>query len=179
MRKSLSALALLVAVSLAWLGYNAFEADDALTKTDPTAGEVSLAFQDEITIGNAELNPADQYLQATPDGRVLLSWTEDSGGMRARNAFMSALISDGNLAGEGRRINDEPGKVHWYGGDNRLKFAVAPNGGVTAIYASPLAEFKTGVVKTAHAEKGGDFLPSVQLNDDEVGEVAVAHAFPM
>lgn len=177
MKKLLSALALLVTLSLAWLGYNVIEAGDALTKTNPTAAVIDLAFQDEVTIGNGELNPADQYLRATPDGRVFVSWTEDSGGVRARNAFMSALNSDGSLASEGRRINDVPGEVHWYGGDNRLKFTVDPEGGITAVYASPLAEFKTGIVKTAHAEKGGDFMPSVQLNDDEVGEVPVAHAF--
>ena len=64
--------------------------------------------------------------------------------------------------------------MHFYGGDNRAKFTVAPNGAVTAIWAATLPEFRTGELRTAHADKGSEFLASTRLNDDGL---SVNHAF--
>ena len=177
MKRSLSVLAIPAAISLSLLGCDATNAPDSFAQTDQSSTATDVVFDQIVSLGNTDKNPADQYLQSGDDGQVFVTWSEDSEGVRARNAFMATLNSNGNLAGEVRRINDLPGEVHWYGGDNRLKFTVTADGGVTAVYASPLAEFKTGVVKTAHAEKAGNFAPSVILNDDERGPVPVAHAF--
>jgi hypothetical protein len=177
MKKSLSVLALLAAASPGLSGCGGTNSEAPLAQTDQSSTRINMVFDEIVSLGNADKNPADQYLQSGADGQMLLTWTEDSDGVRARNAFMATLNGKGGIAGETRRINDVPGEVHWYGGDNRLKFTVTPDGGMTAVYASPLAEFKTGVVKTARADKDGDFLPSAILNDDERGSVPVAHAF--
>ena len=177
MNGSLSKLALLAVISLGFAGCSGNDSADALTQADQSSTVMTIVFDEIVSLGNTDKNPADQYLQAGADGQVLMTWTEDSEGVRARNAFMAALSSKGALAGEAQRINDVPGEVHWYGGDNRLKFTVSPDGGLTAVYASPLKEFKTGIVKTAHAKHNGDAFRSAILNDDEAGPVPVAHAF--
>jgi hypothetical protein len=177
MKTSLSTLAFLAGISLGFTGCTGNESADSVTQADQSSTVIDIVFDEIVSLGNTDKNPADQYLQTGADGQVLMTWTEDSGGVRARNAFMAALSSEGNLAGEAQRINDVPGEVHWYGGDNRLKFTVATDGGMTAVYASPLKEFKTGIVKTAHAERTGDSFRSAILNDDEAGPVPVAHAF--
>ncbi len=165
MIRSLTAVMILAATSLNWS--STIQAEEA--------SKEPIAFGDIISIGTTDMNPADQFLQPTADGDVLLSWTEDGEGKRARNAFLATVDSQGKL-GESRQINDEPGSVHWYGGDNRLKYTVAPDGGITVVYASPLDAFKTGVVKTTRATKDGDFKPSKWLNDDD-NDPPVAHAF--
>ena len=177
MNRSHAALALAAAISLGLSSCGGPKSSESVTQTDPSAAAMDIVFDEIVSLGNTDRNPADQYLQPGADGQVLVTWSEDSEGVRARNSFMATLGSNGALAGEARRVNDGPGEVHWYGGDNRLKFTVAADGGMTAVYASPLKEFKTGVVKTAYAEKNGDFLPSAILNDDEPGPVPVAHAF--
>ncbi len=177
MNRSHVALALTAAISLGLSGCDGANSPESVAPPDQSSTVGDIVFDDIVSLGNTDRNPADQYLQAGADGQVLVTWSEDSEGVRARNSFMATLGSNGALADEARRVNDGPGEVHWYGGDNRLKFTVAADGGVTAVYASPLKEFKTGVVKTAHAERDGDFLPSAILNDDERGPVPVAHAF--
>ena len=177
MNRLLAALALPLAISLGLSGCDRTNSPAPVAQTDQSSTAIDIVFDAIVNLGNTDRNPADQYLQSGADGKVLVTWSEDSEGVRARNSFLAELNSTGDLAGEARRVNDGPGEVHWYGGDNRLKFTVAADGGVTAVYASPLKEFKTGVVKTAHAKKNSDFLASAILNDDERGSVPVAHAF--
>jgi len=139
-----------------------------------TSKSTALIFDDTINIGNTERNPADQFLVATPDGRILMSWTEAGAKPRSRDAYIEELNNKDSTADQSRRINDQPGRVHFYGGDNRTKFTVAPNGSITAIWAATLPEFRTGEMRTAHADQDSAFIASARLNDDEL---AVNHAF--
>lgn len=139
-----------------------------------TSQPSALIFDDTINLGNTERRPADQFLVATADGRILLSWTEAGEKPRSRNAYIADLSSQDIAVDQPHRINDQSGRVHFYGGDNRAKFTVAPDGSVTAIWAATLAEFRTGEMRTAHAGKDSAFIPSARLNDDGL---AVNHAF--
>ena len=139
-----------------------------------TSKTTALIFDDTINIGNTERNPADQFLVATPDGRILMSWTEAGAKPRSRDAYIEELNNKDSTADQSRRINDQPGRVHFYGGDNRTKFTVTPNGSITAIWAATLPEFRTGEMRTAHADQDSAFIASARLNDDEL---AVNHAF--
>jgi len=139
-----------------------------------TSKTTALIFNDTINLGNTERNPADQFLVATADHRILLSWTEAGEKPRSRNAYIKELNGVDATAEQSHRINDQPGRVHFYGGDNRAKFTVAPNGSITAIWAATLPEFRTGEMRTAHAVQGSGFIPSARLNDDGL---AVNHAF--
>jgi len=133
-----------------------------------------LYFGDVSSFGNAAKNPADQFLLSAPDGSVLISWTETGETRRSRNAFLSALNDAGQPVSDTHRLNDQDGRVHFYGGDNRAKFTVTEDGGITAIWAATLPEFRTGELRVAHAAKGKGFAPSTRLNDDEL---PVNHAF--
>lgn len=133
-----------------------------------------LILGDASDLGTLAKNPADQFLLSGPDGSVLISWTETGTKMRSRNAYLTRLDGNGQTTGDIHRINDQEGRVHFYGGDNRAKFTVDSAGGVTAIWAATLPEFRTGEMRVAHAEQSGSFQPSARLNDDEL---AVNHAF--
>ncbi len=64
-------LILLASLFLALSGCTGTQADDTPTTR-------VLSFNDTVEVGNAEANPADQYLKVAPDGTVFLSWTEDA-----------------------------------------------------------------------------------------------------
>ncbi len=136
-----------------------------------TSKTTALIFDDTINIGNTERNPADQFLVATPDGRILMSWTEAGAKPRSRDAYIEELNNTDATVDQSRRINDQPGRVHFYGGDNRTKFTVAPDGSITAIWAATLPEFRTGEMRTAHADQDSAFIASARLNDDELRSI--------
>jgi hypothetical protein len=144
------------------------------TVADAAAEPTTLSFADPISLGNPDGNAADQFLISTADGQVLMSWTEAGRKPRSRDAFLAVINGPDGAMGAPQRINDEAGRVHFYGGDNRTKLTVAPDGSVTAIWAATLAEFRTGELRTAHAAPDGEFLASARLNDDEL---PVNHAF--
>lgn len=166
MRRFILGVALLAASGLA-----------VYSVTATTTGAGGLILSDIVSVGAADKSSSDPFLVASPAGEVLLSWTEKPAPKdRGRNAFIAALNGQGMPVAP-RRINDIDGQVHWYGGDNRLKFAVAGDGSITALWQAPLGgEFKTGNVYTAWAPKDGAFTPSKILNDD-TNERPVAHAF--
>jgi len=133
-----------------------------------------LILGDARDVGAVAKNPADQFLVPGADGSILISWTETGDAKRSRDAFLRSLDNNGEPIGNARRINDQDGRVHFYGGDNRAKFAVDSDGGITAIWAATLPEFRTGEMRVAHAVKDQAFSPSTRLNDDKL---PVNHAF--
>ena len=135
---------------------------------------VGLTLGEAVELGNTAQNPADQFLMRGPNGSILISWTETGKRMPSRNAYMTSLDGDGHVAGAIRRINDQDGRVHFYGGDNRAKFTVTTDGGISAIWAATLPECRTGEMRVAHAAPGEPFGQSMRLNDDEL---PVNHAF--
>ena len=144
----------------------------AVGTADDSTGE--LRFGDVHSFGNAAKNPADQFLMPDSDGLVLISWTETGEQMRSRNAFVNTLNDAGKPLGTPHRLNDQEGRVHFYGGDNRAKFTITDDGAITAVWAATLPEFRTGELRVAHAEKGNEFSSSRRLNDDDL---PVNHAF--
>ena len=168
MKRLSLALALVIVAAFGWTVYS------GVAKESPSAG---LALGDIVNIAAVEKNSSDPFMKTTADGRVLLSWTEKPDPKeRGRNAFLAGLDSQGNAVAP-RRINDIEGHVHWYGGDNRLKFATAADGTVTALWQAPLSsEFKISNVHFASASPDGEFAASALLNDD-VSDPPVAHAF--
>jgi hypothetical protein len=156
---------LLVGLSLALSGCSG-------TGADGRSGAPVLSFNETISVGDPEANSADQYLKVAPDGTVFLSWTEDAQETEGRDALITAVNTEG--LGEAQRMNDQPGQVQEYGGDNRTKFTIAPDGGIAAVWSSTLPEYKTGEMKVAYAEAGGSFQPAATLNDDGM---PVNHAF--
>jgi hypothetical protein len=165
MRKMHLAISALTGAGMVLIGLATGMADDDTKQ---------LRFGDARSFGDAAKNPADQFLLSTPDGSVLISWTETGKAKRSRDAFLSALNDNGAPIGIAHRINDQEGRVHFYGGDNRAKFTVTGDGGITAIWAATLPEFRTGELRVAHAKKDNGFAPSTRLNDDEI---PVNHAF--
>ena len=134
-----------------------------------------LTFGEAHSFGNTTKGPADQFLITAPDGSVLMSWTENGEGKRSRNAYLAILNDEGEPAADAQRLNDQDGRVHFYGGDNRAKFTVGSDASVTAIWAATLPEFRTGEMRVAHTANGNAaFGPSLRLNDDEI---PVNHAF--
>ncbi len=167
-------LVLLAGISLAVSGCSGTQADDTPLTDSPITKVLSLS--EEITVGNLQDNAASPYFKVSPSGEVFLGWTEeDEGEGDGRNAFIASWNTASKALGEPRRINDDPGEVHAYGGDNRPKLTIGADGSVAAIWATPLAKYHTGYIQVAHADKGGVFSPSSTLNDD--GK-AVAHSFP-
>jgi hypothetical protein len=161
------ALLLLAGLSLTLSGCSSTEADDA-------SGAPVLSFDESITVGDPEANPADQYLKVAPDGTVFLSWTEDAQ-EKGRDAFVATVNEKG--LGEPRQMNDQPGQVQSYGGDNRTKFTITPDGGMAALwssYGSGGGKGAGGNMKVVYAEAGGSFQPAATLNDDGM---TVNHAF--
>ena len=165
MRKMHLAISALTGAGMVLVGLATGTADDNTKQ---------LSFGNAHSFGDAVKNPADQFLLSTPDGAVLISWTETGKATRSRDAFLSALNDDGTPIGVAHRINDQDGRVHFYGGDNRAKFTVTGDGGITAIWAATLPEFRTGELRVAHAKKDNGFAPSTRLNDDGL---PVNHAF--
>jgi len=145
-----------------------------LTVSTANDATTELRFGGIKSFGNTAKNPADQFLIPSSDGAVMISWTETGEQKRSRNAYLSILNEDGEPVSNTHRLNDQEGRVHFYGGDNRAKFTVSDDGGITAIWAATLPEFRTGELRVAHAEKDKDFSPSTRLNDDEL---PVNHAF--
>ena len=180
---------LLSGIALVSSGCSSTQADDAST-TEITEPGV-LSFSEEMIVGDPQGNAADPFFQLAldgkvflgwteqntqlaPDGEEFLGWTEQDTGTEGRNAFVALLNRDSKQLAEPRRLNNDPGEVHAYGGDNRPKLTIGSDGSMAAIWATPLAEFKTGYIQVAHAESNGLFSSSSTLNDD--GR-AVAHAF--
>jgi hypothetical protein len=168
MKRLSLALALVIVAAFGWTVYS------GVAKVSPSAG---LALGDIVNIAAVEKNSSDPFMKTTADGRVLLSWTEKPDPQeRGRDAFLAGLDSQGNAVAP-RRINDIEGHVHWYGGDNRLKFATAADGTITVLWQAPLSsEFKISNVHFASASPDGAFAASAILNDD-VSDPPVAHAF--
>lgn len=164
-KKSQLFATLIAGAGILVLGSEAIAAEEA-------SGKIILG--NTLDFGAIGKNPADQYLVATPDGSVLMSWTETGDAKRSRDAYLTGLETDGQPRSEPRRINDHDGRVHFYGGDNRTKFTVNNDGGITAIWAATLPEFRTGEMRVAHADKNSTFHPSARLNDDDL---PVNHAF--
>jgi hypothetical protein len=163
-------LVLLAGISLVFSGCGTTEVDDPLV-------EKGLTFNDPISVGSPEGNSADQYLKVAPDGTVFLSWTEDAGDPGGRNAFIATVNTE--ELGEPQQMNDQPGTVQTYGGDNRTKFILTPEGGIAAIWASMTpgkagGKGAGGDMKVTYAVAGGSFQPAANLNDDGM---AVNHAF--
>ncbi|MFL2771561.1 MAG: sialidase family protein [Rhodospirillaceae bacterium] len=163
-------LGLVIAVSavLGWIVYTGIAKESSI-------GGVSLGAV--VDVGTPDANSSDPFLNTTIDGRVLLSWTEKPNpDEQGRNAFLAQLDGQGNPVSP-RRINDIEGHVHWYGGDNRLKFSAAADGTITALWQAPMAkEFKISNVYFASATSDGAFAASSVLNDDD-NDPPVAHAF--
>jgi len=161
-------LVVVVSAALGWAVY-------ASIGKEPSDAGVMLG--DIVNIAAMDKNASDPFLQAATDGRVLLSWTEKPDPKeRGRNAYLAALNGQGAPVAP-RRINDIEGHVHWYGGDNRLKFSTAADGTVTALWQAPLSsEFKISNVHFASASPDGAFSASSMLNDD-ISDPPVAHAF--
>ena len=116
MNRSHATLALGAAISLGLSGCDGANSPESVSQAGQSSTVGDIVFDEIVSLGNTDRNPADQYLQSGADGQVLVTWSEDSEGVRARNSFMAALSSNGNLADEARRVNDGPGEVHWYGG---------------------------------------------------------------
>jgi len=168
MNKITLGFVLVVSAALGWTVY-------ASIVKETSSGSVSLGAV--VDIGAPTANSSDPFLNTTVDGRVLLSWTEKPNpNEQGRNAFLAQLDSQG-VPFALRRINDIDGHVHWYGGDNRLKFSTAPDGTVTSLWQAPMAkEFKISNVYYASAASDGPFAASSVLNDDD-NDPPVAHAF--
>ena len=147
------------------------------TQADDTPTTRVLSFNETVEVGNAEANPADQYLKVALDGTVFLSWTEDAQETGGRNAFIATVNAE--EIGEPQQMNDQPGTVQTYGGDNRTKFILTPDGGIAAIWSSMVpgkagGKGAGGDMKVTYAVAGGSFQPAASLNDDGM---AVNHAF--
>ena len=147
------------------------------TQADDTPQARVLSFNETLDVGTTEVHPADQYLEVAPDGTVFLSWTEDSPETGGRNAFIATVDTKG--LGEPQQMNDQPGTVQTYGGDNRTKFILTPDGGIAALWASSPPKSGGGKgaggdMKVTYAVAGGPFQPAASLNDDGM---AVNHAF--
>ena len=168
MNKLALGLVLVLSAVLGWTVYA------GIAKESSTGG-VSLGTI--VDIGAPVSNSSDPFLKTTVDDRVLLSWTEKPDpGERGRNAYLASLDGQGAPLAP-RRINDIEGHVHWYGGDNRLKFSTAADGTITALWQAPMAkEFKISNVYFASASSDGEFAASSVLNDDN-SDPPVAHAF--
>ena len=164
------AFLLFAGLSLTLSGCSSTEADDA-------SGAPVLSFNESIPVGDPEGHPADQYLKVTPDGTVFLSWTEDPQEAEGRDVFIATVNPEG--LGEPQRMNDQPGQVQSYGGDNRVKFTFTPEGGLAALWSSfgqGGGKGAGGDMKVVYAEAGGSFQPAATLNDDGM---TVNHAFGM
>lgn len=161
-------LAVVLSAALGWAVYASIAKESA---------DSGVMFGHIVNIGTMEKNSSDPFLEATADGRVLLSWTEKPDpAERGRNAYLAELDSQGTPVNP-RQINHIEGQVHWYGGDNRLKFSTSADGRVTALWQAPMAkEFKISNVHFASASLGGEFAASTILNDD-ISDPPVAHAF--
>lgn len=156
---------LIASIFLVLSGCSSTTADDILETR-------VLSLNESILVGDLKANPADPYLNVAPDGTIFLSWTEDSKDAEGRDAFIASASRKG--LGKSRRMNDRPGQVHQYGGDNRTKFTVTPDGGIAAVWSATLPEYKTGEMRVTYADEDGSFHPAVTLNDDGM---PVNHAF--
>jgi len=168
MKRFIFGLTLVVVCVFGWWVYT------GTTKESPSA---NLSLGKIVSIGEVERQSSDPFLQTAADGQVLLSWTEKPNPKeRGRNAYLATLNSQGSPVAP-HRINDIDNHVHWYGGDNRLKFSVAPDNSITAVWQAPMGgEFKISNVYFASASKNGPFVSSTVLNDDD-NDPPVAHAF--
>lgn len=142
-------------------------------KPGKAPASVAFALQAEMTVGTADRNPADPYLQAGPDGKLYLSWTEATSGKEGRDGWLATLGGDGK-PGQPRRLNDQPGEIAGHGGENLVRYAVGSDGSVTAAWMQPLGATHTGLVRSAHAAAGAAFAPAATVNDDKK---EVNHAF--
>ena len=164
------AFLLFAGLSLTLSGCSSTEADDV-------SGAPVLSFNESIPVGDPAGHPADQYLKVTPDGTVFLSWTEDPQEAEGRDVLIATVNPEG--LGEPQRMNDQPGQVQSYGGDNRVKFTFTPEGGLAALWSSfgqGGGKGAGGDMKVVYAEAGGSFQPAATLNDDGM---TVNHAFGM
>ncbi|MFB3141492.1 MAG: sialidase family protein [Acidobacteriota bacterium] len=138
------------------------------TRGDDTVA-TTITFNEPVTVGDLERNPADSFLRVAPNGDVLLSWTEQEPGAKAdgRNFLIATVDSEGNLSSEVRQMNDRPGELSSHGGENVAKFAVNADSGISGVWTTRGPDYHTGNIWYAHGEATGSFDPSVRLNDDE------------
>ena len=165
---------LYVACALAAVGLLLGVPGCAWSGSSDSSGVLSL--REAVTVGNSERNPADPYLKLAPSGEILASWTEQEPGNEddGRNFFIAAVSQDGSGMGRPRQINAEPGELSGHGGENLAKFTLNKDGGVAAVWMSPLSEYHTGVLRVAHGAQGESFRSAGTLNDDQE---PVNHAF--
>ena len=164
------AFVLLAGISLAASGCSGTQADDAPTPQ-------LLSFSEEIVMGDGQLETASPFFKVAPDGEVWLSWVEKDTDTEGFNVFVAPWDQDREQFGERRRMNDQAGEVHWYGGDNRPKLTVTPDGNIAAIWPIPSVVSKTGNIRVARGGSDGPFSPALTLNDDE-NPLGHSHAFP-
>ena len=156
---------LLAGISLLVSGCGQTSGDDT---AEDTPLSLALSFNEPILVGDLEDNAADAFLQTSPEGEVLLSWTETDPGEEShnnRNAFVARVTRDGQQLGEPRQMNNHP--ISGNGGENLAKFTIGTDGSVAAVWPVVGPVNHTGDLKVAYAEREGAFSPAIPLNDDQ------------
>lgn len=145
------------------------------TQGDDSSPQAVFPFDESITLGDSQGNPADPYLATSDEGQVFVSWTEDVSDGKGRNVFIAKVTNGGQQVAEIRQANQEPTSATM---ENLFKFAIAPGENVTAIFNTFASDYSSmgnmsggmfdipRTLKVSHAEGGGPFSPERKLNDD-------------
>ena len=151
----------LMAISLVFSGCNRTRGDDS----SGSSMLQTIAFNEAILVGNPQGHPADPFLATSGAGEVFVSWTEESSGEEGRDGFIAKVKGGGQQLAEIRQMNQEP--ISGHGGENLAKFALAPDGGVAAIWSAVSHVHHAGTLKAVYSEVSGSFTPEGPLNDDQ------------
>ncbi|MFB3108861.1 MAG: hypothetical protein ACE1ZE_05760, partial [Candidatus Binatia bacterium] len=101
------------------------------TQGDDSSLQAVFLFDEAITVGDPQGNPADPYLATSDEGQVFVSWTEDVPDGKGRNVFIAKVINGGQQVAEIRQANQEPTSATM---ENLFKFAIAPGESIAAIF---------------------------------------------